>query len=158
MLLVNGTPIAPDGTHARNWAFDVTPSRLIDGYLTDRGDSSPQSSPSWATATMGEQEARVELTGVALRLVEDGLNHDATGNLSVRIDGGILVTPTGIPAHDLRPEDCVALSSEGTPRDPSGRLPTSEWRLHVALDRRPGTAAVVHTHSPEQRPRRSSAA
>ena len=37
VLLVNGMPIAPDGTRARNWAFDVTPARLIDGYLTDRG-------------------------------------------------------------------------------------------------------------------------
>ena len=91
----------------------------------------------------------MELADVARRLDRDGLNHDATGNLSVRIDGGILVTPTGIPARDLRPEDGVALSDDGTPRDPSGRLPTSEWRLHVELHRRPGTAAVVHTHSPE---------
>jgi len=37
VLLVNGAPIAPEGTRARNWAFDVTPSRLVDGYLTDRG-------------------------------------------------------------------------------------------------------------------------
>ena len=37
VLLVNGTPIAPAGTRARNWGFDVTPARLIDGYLTDRG-------------------------------------------------------------------------------------------------------------------------
>jgi methylthioribose-1-phosphate isomerase len=37
VLLVNGTRIAPHGTRARNWAFDVTPARLVDGYLTDRG-------------------------------------------------------------------------------------------------------------------------
>jgi methylthioribose-1-phosphate isomerase len=37
VLLVNGAPIAPAGTRARNWGFDVTPARLIDGYLTDRG-------------------------------------------------------------------------------------------------------------------------
>jgi methylthioribose-1-phosphate isomerase len=37
VLFVNGTPIAPAGTRARNWGFDVTPARLIDGYLTDRG-------------------------------------------------------------------------------------------------------------------------
>jgi methylthioribose-1-phosphate isomerase len=41
VLLVNGTPIAPAGTHARNWAFDVTPARLVDGYLTDRGYLAP---------------------------------------------------------------------------------------------------------------------
>jgi len=41
VLLVNGTPIAPAGTRARNWAFDVTPARLVDGYLTDRGHLAP---------------------------------------------------------------------------------------------------------------------
>lgn len=29
--------IAPAGTTARNWGFDITPSRLISGYITDRG-------------------------------------------------------------------------------------------------------------------------
>ena len=37
VLLVNGAPIAPAGTRTRNWAFDVTPARLVDGYLTDAG-------------------------------------------------------------------------------------------------------------------------
>jgi methylthioribose-1-phosphate isomerase len=37
VLLVHGAPIAPAGTRARNWAFDVTPARLVDGYLTDHG-------------------------------------------------------------------------------------------------------------------------
>jgi methylthioribose-1-phosphate isomerase len=37
VLLVNGRRIAPEGTAARNWGFDVTPARLIDGFLTDRG-------------------------------------------------------------------------------------------------------------------------
>ena len=41
VLLVNGSPIAPAGTRARNWAFDVTPARLVDGYLTDRGHLLP---------------------------------------------------------------------------------------------------------------------
>jgi methylthioribose-1-phosphate isomerase len=37
VLVVNGRPIAPVGTTARNWGFDITPARLVDGYLTDRG-------------------------------------------------------------------------------------------------------------------------
>jgi methylthioribose-1-phosphate isomerase len=41
VLLVNGSPIAPEGTRARNWAFDITPARLVDGYLTDRGHLAP---------------------------------------------------------------------------------------------------------------------
>jgi len=29
--------IAPPGTHASNFAFDVTPARLVSGLLTERG-------------------------------------------------------------------------------------------------------------------------
>jgi methylthioribose-1-phosphate isomerase len=37
VLVFNGASVAPAGTHARNWGFDVTPARLIAGFLTDRG-------------------------------------------------------------------------------------------------------------------------
>jgi methylthioribose-1-phosphate isomerase len=37
VLIVNGGPITAPGTPARNWGFDVTPARLIDGYITERG-------------------------------------------------------------------------------------------------------------------------
>ncbi len=98
---------------------------------------------------MDEAAARQALVETAQRLDADGLNHDATGNLSVRIDGGILVTPTGIPSRELRPEDNVALLADGSQRDADSRLPTSEWRLHLAQYRRQGVGAVVHTHSLE---------
>jgi L-fuculose-phosphate aldolase len=98
---------------------------------------------------MDERAARRALVETAQRLDADGLNHDATGNLSVRIEGAILVTPTGIPSRELRPEDSVALLEDGAQRDAESRLPTSEWRLHLAQYRRPGVGAVVHTHSIE---------
>jgi methylthioribose-1-phosphate isomerase len=37
VLIVNDVPIAPPGTTARNWGFDVTPARLITSWVTDRG-------------------------------------------------------------------------------------------------------------------------
>lgn len=37
VLVVNGRPIAPPAVEARNWAFDVTPARLITSWITDRG-------------------------------------------------------------------------------------------------------------------------
>jgi L-fuculose-phosphate aldolase len=101
------------------------------------------------TAAVDERAARIALVETAGRLDADGLNHDATGNLSVRIDDGILVTPSGIPARELRPEDGVVLLADGTPRDADGRVPTSEWRLHLAQYHRQGVGAVVHTHSLE---------
>jgi methylthioribose-1-phosphate isomerase len=37
VLVVNGVPIAPAGTAARNWGFDVTPARFVTSWITDRG-------------------------------------------------------------------------------------------------------------------------
>ena len=98
---------------------------------------------------MNESDARRTLVGAARRLEDSGLNHNASGNLSLRAGRGILVTPTGIPASLMEPDDGVMLAADGTPLDPGARLPTSEWRLHLALYRRRDVGAVVHTHSLE---------
>lgn len=97
-----------------------------------------------------EPGARRALVDAARRLDADGLNVNAAGNLSVRVAGGVLVTPSGIAPDVMVPDDLVLLDADGTPSDGSGRTPTSEWRLHIVLyRRRPDVGAVVHTHSPE---------
>ena len=93
--------------------------------------------------------AREALVAAAVRLDEAGLNVNSSGNLSVRVPEGVLVTPSGIPAGALEPGDAVLLDDGGRPVE-GGRAPTSEWRIHLALlVRRPEVGAVVHTHSPE---------
>ena len=37
ILTVNDGPVAPLATAARNWAFDVTPARLVTSWITDHG-------------------------------------------------------------------------------------------------------------------------
>ena len=99
---------------------------------------------------MDEAVARRELVGVAQRLDALGHNVNSSGNLSVRVAGGLLVTPSGIPAADLVADDMVPLDDAGEPIDAAGRRPTSEWRLHVEiLRRRHDVGAIVHTHSVE---------
>lgn len=36
-LTLMGEPVAPEGATARNFAFDVTPNRLISGWVTEYG-------------------------------------------------------------------------------------------------------------------------
>jgi L-fuculose-phosphate aldolase len=93
---------------------------------------------------------RHALVAAAVRLDAAGLNVGSSGNLAVRVDGGLLVTPSGIPPGALTTADVVLLDPAGGVVHPTGRVPTSEWRLHVELlARRPDVGAVVHTHSPE---------
>jgi methylthioribose-1-phosphate isomerase len=41
VLSFGGAPVAPDGVHADNPAFDVTPARLVRAIFTERGEASP---------------------------------------------------------------------------------------------------------------------
>ncbi len=79
-----------------------------------------------------------------------GLNRGSTGNLSLRCARGgvegMLITPTGMGADDLRAQDMVWVGFDGTVQ--GDWLPSSEWHFHQAiLRRRADLQAVVHTHS-----------
>ena len=81
-------------------------------------------------------------------LEQSGLNVASAGNASVRVKTGFLVTPSGVRARDLLPEQMVAMSLEGTPESGSRCAPSSEWRFHRDIYRaRSDACAVVHTHS-----------
>jgi L-fuculose-phosphate aldolase len=76
-----------------------------------------------------------------------GLNQGTSGNLSVRHDGGFLITPTGIAYDELSPGDIVHVRMDGTWRHPLA--PSSEWRFHRdILAAKPEVNAVVHAHPP----------
>jgi L-fuculose-phosphate aldolase len=89
---------------------------------------------------------REQLTAALRRLDELGMNRGSTGNLSHRLGAGMLITPTGMGADDLRPQDLVWLGWDGTQR--GEWQPSSEWHFHQAIYRaRPDLNAILHTHS-----------
>ena len=99
-----------------------------------------------------ESEARAQLLEAARRLAAAGLNSGTAGNLSLRLDGGLLITPSSVPPEQMGPADLVAIDWWGRPLPgvvpAPGRAPSSEWRLHADLLRqRPEIGAVVHCHS-----------
>lgn len=70
------------------------------------------------------------------------------GNISVRVERGVLVTPSRVNYEDLGPDDLVVVDHNG--RVIGGhRLPTSEMELHrqIMLER-PDLGALIHNHSP----------
>ncbi len=93
-----------------------------------------------------EIELREEIIRTGIRMNELGINQGTSGNISVRWQEGILLTPTGIPYEELNPEDICYQNWEG---EVEGRLErSSEWRFHMAIQKnRKDVNAVVHTHS-----------
>jgi L-fuculose-phosphate aldolase len=107
--------------------------------MTDDGSMTP------------EQQARSRLMAAAAQLHASGLNSGTAGNLSLRVPGGLLITPSSLPYDRMGPADLVAIDSQGQPLPSSRecrRAPSSEWRLHAdLLHQRPEIGAVVHCHS-----------
>jgi L-fuculose-phosphate aldolase len=101
---------------------------------------------------MSHVAAREAIIETALDASRLGLNLGASGKVSQRVNGGFLITPTGLAYDDLAPADIVFMTDEGdTPPTTDGtvqRLPSSEWRFHLDIYRaREDVAAIVHTHS-----------
>ena len=96
---------------------------------------------------LDDQALRQQLVTVARRMNGTGLNQGTSGNLSVRIEQGILVTPSSLPYEQMEADDLVALDLSGQPLKEKQRRPSSEWRLHAdVLSCRPEAMAVLHCH------------
>ena len=92
-------------------------------------------------------ELRTQLIETALQMETMGLNHGMSGNLSVRINEGFLITPSALPYNQCMAEDIVLMDLEGHAQ--GSRKPSSEWRFHRDIyAQRQDAGAVLHAHSP----------
>ncbi len=94
---------------------------------------------------MNESEARDAIVERGRSLYDRGYAHGSSGNLSVRIDNTILITPTGSSLGRLDPKRLAKLAADGT--SIAGDAPSKEAFLHLAMyARRPAAKAIVHLH------------
>ncbi|WP_102110515.1 class II aldolase/adducin family protein [Oceaniglobus roseus] len=91
------------------------------------------------------RELRAQMVDICRRMNSSGINQGTSGNLSLRHDGGFLITPSGRPYETMQPEDLVFMEFDGTYE---GLRPSSEWRFHRdILKARPDIDVVLHCHS-----------
>lgn len=90
---------------------------------------------------------RQEIIATCLKMNAAGLNSGSAGNLSVRIDGGFLITPSGLSYETMTPDQIVEMDMQG--RYYGDYVPSSEWRFHYdILRQRPDVDVVLHSHAP----------
>jgi L-fuculose-phosphate aldolase len=90
---------------------------------------------------------RQSIIDACLRMNELGINQGTSGNISLRHQDGMLITPTSTPYEAMQPEQIVFMKLDGS-FDAKHR-PSSEWRFHRdILKARPEVNAVVHAHPP----------
>lgn len=88
---------------------------------------------------------RQQLIDTALAMNTSGLNQGVSGNLSVRCDEGMLITPSAMDYAGLSPDDIVWMDFEGNHE--ATRKPSTEWRFHAAIYQHHAQAnAILHAH------------
>jgi ribulose-5-phosphate 4-epimerase/fuculose-1-phosphate aldolase len=94
---------------------------------------------------MSESTLRDQLVERGKSLYDRGYAHGSSGNLSAKVDGGILITPTGSSLGRLDPAKISKVDEAGKPV--SGDPPSKESFLHLAMyAERPTARAIVHLH------------
>ena len=98
---------------------------------------------------MDETTLRAEIVQAARSMNALGINQGTSGNVSARLGGTMLITPSATAYDQMRPEDVAAMPLDGERGAWSGPLkPSTEWRFHLDILRgRPDAGAVVHTHA-----------
>ena len=92
---------------------------------------------------------RQQIIDTAQALAENGLSPGLSGNVSARVSGGLLITPSAMAYDGLLPEDIVLVKTDGTVPD-GQRKPSTETPFHRAiLSAFPEAGAVLHCHSPK---------
>ncbi|MFT5033981.1 MAG: L-fuculose-phosphate aldolase [Bacteroidia bacterium] len=90
---------------------------------------------------------RAGLSQALAEMARAGLSPGSTGNASVRVEAGMLISPTGLACDAIRPEQLVLVKCDGSV--PAGQLrPSSEWHMHLAVyQANADSHAIVHCHS-----------
>ena len=89
---------------------------------------------------------RREMVDICRRMNSSGINQGTAGNLSARIEGGFLITPTSLPYDRMEADDIVEMGYDGTYA--GKHRPSSEWRFHRdIMQARQDINAILHCHS-----------
>lgn len=93
-----------------------------------------------------EQQAKEKIVSYAKSIFERGLTSGASANMSVKIDGGWVMTPTNTCFGFLDADELSVVATNGTLL--KGLPPSKEFRLHKAIyDKRPQDTCIIHLHS-----------
>lgn len=94
---------------------------------------------------MTESHLREAIALHGQSLYQRGYAHGSSGNISVRLPDGLLITPTNSCLGRLDPARISKVSAEG--RHLSGDQPSKEAFLHLAMyQERASAGAIVHLH------------
>ncbi|HLW18403.1 MAG TPA: class II aldolase/adducin family protein [Actinomycetota bacterium] len=82
----------------------------------------------------------------AIEMEDRDLTVGTSGNVSMRVPDGAIITPSTIPYKEIRPEDCCLLDLEGAVLE-GEKIPSVEHKVHLECYKaRADVNAVIHAH------------
>jgi len=94
-----------------------------------------------------DPEVLEDIVSFGRQMLRDGLVLGTSGNISVRLDDCVAITPSSVPYPDITAADVVILDEAGEQVGGRGR-PSAETPMHLAIYGASDARAIVHTHSP----------
>ena len=93
------------------------------------------------------EKERRDVVETCLFMQNNGLIVGTAGNVSIRVDDKVAISPSGVPYETMTAEDVVVFSMDGERVD--GVLePSSELPLHLSVYRETAAKAITHNHAP----------
>ena len=90
-----------------------------------------------------------QIADIGKRLADKGLSPGFSGNISVRFEDKILVTPSGYSLGELEADDIVVLDFDFNMIE-GDKKPSSESKMHALIyKKRSDLNAWIHCHSPK---------
>lgn len=88
-----------------------------------------------------------EVVDICKRLYEKGFAEGTSGNVSIKLEDGYIVTCSGCCLGTLSLKDIVYVPFDKSHKDQYSGKPTSELNMHISIyNRRPDIKSIVHAH------------
>ena len=96
---------------------------------------------------MKYEEHRQKIVDVCLFMQQTGLVVGTAGNVSVRVDDHVIISPSGVPYDQMTAADVCVHDLAGEVVDAKLK-PSSELPLHLAVYQTTDAKAITHNHAP----------
>jgi L-fuculose-phosphate aldolase len=119
------------------------------GYTGRRNRRDARHDTRRRAAMATEADSRRDIIEACLEMNALGLNQGTSGNISIRHEDRMLISPSATPYRKVTPEMIAAIDLSGEMPDTweGPRKPSTEWRFHwLSMKHRADVTAVVHAH------------
>lgn len=94
------------------------------------------------------EKTKQDLLYWSKRLYQKGMSPATSGNISARVNGGILISATGVCLNDMSVDDLILIDFEGNLIE-GKKKPSNEKFLHLDIyEKRDDIKAIIHSHCP----------